>query len=349
MTTYILRRLFQAIPVLVGISVFTFLMVHLIPGDPVQAFAGEKPLPPALAAEIRRHYGFDKPLWNQYKNYVSHLVRGDLGESYKSKRPVTDSIREAMWPTVQLTIAGLIVALVLGIGLGVFAAIFHNTWFDSIAMVIALLGVAMPSFYLGLLLLFAFSFHFHLFPSMGLGGWRHLVLPALTIGFASSAYLARLVRSSMLDALNQDYVVTARAKGLAERGVVTRHALKNALIPTVTYFGIQLAGLLTGAVVTENVFSRPGLGRLAVTAIGNRDMPLIQGVVLVTAVIYLLVSLILRVDRSPHSLWMSRWRPSHRSIDGRCWPSGRPAPAVLRGMPSDGCGATRARWPGWSC
>jgi len=291
-TTYILRRLVQAIPVIFGITLFSFLIVHLIPGDPVQAMAGEKPISPAQAEQIRNQYGLNDPLWKQYTNYVVDLLHGDLGTGLHSKRPVTDSIQEAIWPTIQLTIAGLFVALVLGVTLGILAAIFHNSWLDSGAMVVALLGVSMPSFYLGLLLLFAFSFQFHLFPATGLGGWEHLVLPAITVGFASSAYLARLVRSSMLDTLNQDYIMTARAKGLIERSVVTRHALKNALIPAVTYFGIQLAGLLTGAVVTENVFSRPGLGRLAVTAIGNRDIPLIQGTILVAAVIYLVVSLI---------------------------------------------------------
>jgi ABC-type dipeptide/oligopeptide/nickel transport system permease component len=160
-------------------------------------------------------------------------------------------------------------------------------------MVVALLGVSTPVFYLGLLLLFAFSFHFHLFPATGMGGWQNLVLPALTVGFASAAYIARLVRSSMLEVLRQDYVTTARAKGVRERVVVTSHALKNALIPVVTFFGIQLAGLLTGAVVTEQVFSRPGLGRVAITAITGRDFPLIQGTVLVTAIVYVLVNLVI--------------------------------------------------------
>lgn len=292
MTTYILRRIAQAVPVLFGITLFSFLMVHLIPGDPVQALAGDKPVSPERAEQLRIQYGLNEPLWKQYRDYMGNLLQGDLGSGLHSNRPVSDSIREALWPTLQLTLAGLAVALVFGITLGILAAIFHNSWLDSTAMLIALLGVSMPSFYLGLLLLFAFSFHFHLFPATGLGGWKHLVLPALTVGFASSAYIARLVRSSMLDTLNQDYVVTARAKGLVERAVVIRHALKNALIPAVTFFGIQLAGLLTGAVVTENVFSRPGLGRLAVTAIGNRDIPLIQGTVLIAAVIYLVVSLI---------------------------------------------------------
>jgi ABC-type dipeptide/oligopeptide/nickel transport system permease component len=291
-STYILRRLLQAIPVIIGITLFSFLMVHLIPGDPVQAFAGEKPISPEQAEQIRIQYGLNDPLWVQYKNYLVDLLHGDLGSGLHSKRPVSDSIQEAIWPTLQLTIAGLFVALTVGVSLGILAAIYRNTWLDSGAMVIALLGVSVPSFYFGLLLLFAFSFHFHLFPATGLGGWQHLVLPAITIGFASSAFIARLVRSSMIDTMNQDFVMTARAKGLVERSVVTRHALKNALIPAVTYFGIQLAGLLTGAVVTENVFSRPGLGRLAVDAIGDRDIPLIQGTVLVAAVIYLLVSLI---------------------------------------------------------
>jgi peptide/nickel transport system permease protein len=291
-STYILRRIAQSVPVIIGITLFSFLIVHLIPGDPVQALAGEKPISPAQAEQIRIQYGLNLPLWEQYWRYLTSLAHGNLGSGLHSQRPVWDSIREAMWPTVQLTLAGLAVAIVLGVTLGVFAAIFHNSWFDSAAMVTALLGVSMPSFYLGLLLLFLLSFHFHLFPATGLGGWRHLVLPALTLGFGSSAYIARLIRSSMLDTLNQDYIKTARAKGLAERIVVIRHALKNALIPAVTYFGIQLAGLLTGAVVTENVFSRPGLGRLAVTAIGNRDIPLIQGTVLVTAAIYLSVSLV---------------------------------------------------------
>ncbi|HET9661666.1 MAG TPA: nickel ABC transporter permease [Thermomicrobiales bacterium] len=292
MITYILRRCVQAIPVLFGITIFTFLIAHLVPGDPVQAFAGDKQLSPELAAQIRQQYGLDKPLWQQYLTYMDDLVHGDMGAGLHNKRPVTDTIREAVGPTLQLTLAGLVVALTIGITFGVLAAIYHNTWIDSAAMVVALLGVSLPVFYLGLIMLFIFSFRLSWFPSSGSDGWRSLVLPAVTIGIASSAYIARLVRSSMLEVLHQDYTQTARAKGLAERSVIVRHALKNALIPTVTYFGIQLAGLLTGAVVIETVFSRPGLGRVAITAIGNRDYPLIQGTVLVTAVIYLAVSLV---------------------------------------------------------
>lgn len=289
---YILRRLLQAIPVLVGITIFTFLIVHLTPGDPVILFAGDKPISDERADQIRHEYGLDKPLWQQYTDYISGVLRGDLGEGLHSKRPVVDSIREALWPTLQLALAGLLVAVVFGVLLGVIAAIFHNTIIDSIAMVIALLGVSVPVFYLGLLLLFALSFEFHLFPATGSGGIRHLILPAVVVGFSSAAFIARLVRSSMLETLRQDYVTTARAKGLREQSVISRHALRNALIPTVTYMGLQFAGLLGGAIVTEQVFSRPGLGRVAITAINNRDFPVIQGTVLVAALIYVLVNLI---------------------------------------------------------
>jgi peptide/nickel transport system permease protein/oligopeptide transport system permease protein len=292
MTTYVLRRVVQAVPVLFGITLFTFLMIHLVPGDPVTIIAGDKPISEEREAQIRQQYGLDRPLWVQYRDYVVDLLHGDMGSGLHSKRPVSDTIREAMWPTIQLTMAGLVVAVSLGVTLGILAALFHNTWLDTLAMVVALLGVSMPIFYFGLLLLFAFSFNIHLFPATGTGGWKHLVLPAIAVGFASSAYIARLVRSSMLEVLRQDYVVTARAKGLRDRIVITRHALKNALIPVITFLGIQLAGLLTGAVVTETVFSRPGLGGVAVRAINARDFPLIQGTVLVTAVIYVLVNLI---------------------------------------------------------
>jgi peptide/nickel transport system permease protein len=293
MTRYILRRLVQAIPVLLGITLFTFLMSHLVPGDPVVIYAMGKPLSEEREAQVREQYGLDRPLWEQYRDYMADLLHGDLGQGLHDQRPVWDTIEEAIWPTLQLTVAGLTVALTLGVTLGILAALFHNSWLDSAAMVVALLGVSTPVFYLGLLLLFAFSFQIHLFPATGTGGWENLVLPALTIGFASAAFIARLVRSSMLEVLRQDYVTTARAKGVRERLVVVRHALKNALIPVVTYFGIQLAGLLTGAVVIEQVFSRPGLGRVAVNAIGNRDFPLIQGTVLVTAIVYVLASLVI--------------------------------------------------------
>ena len=292
MGTYIVRRVLQAVPVLFGISVFTFLMLHLTPGDPVQLFAGDKPLSAQQEEQIRHQYGLDRPLWVQYGDYMGGVFQGDFGSGLHSKRPVVDSLREAIGPTLQLALAGVLVAVVFGLLLGVLAALFHNTWLDTVAMVIALLGVSVPVFYLGLLLLFFLSFRIQLFPATGAEGLKNLILPGIVVGFSSAAYIARLVRSSMLETLRQDYVTTARAKGLSERLVIIRHALRNALIPTITFMGLQFAGLLGGAIVTEQVFSRPGLGRVAITAINNRDYPVIQGVVLVAAATYVLVNLL---------------------------------------------------------
>lgn len=292
MGIYIIRRLLQAIPVLIGISIFAFLLLHLTPGDPVQLFAGDKPISDQQATQIRHANGLDRPLPDQYFRYMNGVLHGDFGVGIHSKRPVIDSIREAIVPTSQLALAGVIVAVVFGLFLGVLAALFHNTWLDSLAMVIALLGVSVPTFYLGLLLIFALSFRVHLFPATGADSFKNLILPAFVVGFSSAAYIARLVRSSMLETLRQDYITTARAKGLAERLVVTRHALRNALIPTITYMGLQFAGLLGGAIVTEQVFSRPGLGRVAITAINNRDFPVIQGVILIAAATYVIVNLL---------------------------------------------------------
>jgi peptide/nickel transport system permease protein len=291
MLVYIWQRLLQAIPVLVGISVLTFAMLHLVPGDPVEIFAGDKPLTPERADELRHQLGLDRPLYIQYLDYASHALRGDLGVGLRSQRPVLDSIVEALPSTLELTSAALLLALAAGVSLGIIAAVAHGSWLDTAAMSFALLGVSVPVFYSGLLLILFFSFRLGWFPATGQGGAERLVLPSVALGLASAAALARLVRSSMLEVLSQEYVVTARAKGLAERAVILGHALKNALIPTVTLLGLQLGALLGGAVVTETIFSRPGIGRLAVDAIGNRDFPLIQGTVLFAAVTYVLVNL----------------------------------------------------------
>jgi peptide/nickel transport system permease protein len=295
MLGYISQRLLQAIPVLIGISVLTFLMLHLVPGDPVLIFAGDKPMTEERAAELRHQLGLDRPLWVQYWDYASHALRGDLGRGLRSQRPVLDSIVEALPSTLELTFAALLVAAVVGVTLGIIAAVAHSTWIDTAAMSFALFGVSVPVFYSSLLLILFFSFRLGWFPATGQGGLERLVLPATALGLASAAALARLVRSSMLEVLGQEYIVTARAKGLAGGAVIMRHALKNALIPTVTMLGLQLGALLGGAVVTETIFSRPGLGRLAIDAIAGRDFPLIQGTVLFAAVTYVLVNLIVDV------------------------------------------------------
>jgi peptide/nickel transport system permease protein len=295
-TSYIANRLLQAVPVIVGISVLTFLMLHLVPGDPVQIFAGDKPLTPERAAEIRHQLGLDRPLWVQYWDYASHAARGDLGVGLRSQRPVLDSILEALPSTVELTLSALALATCVGVACGIAAAVGHGSWFDTAIMAAAMLGISMPVFYSSLLLLFLFSFSLGWFPATGQGGIQRLVLPAVALGLTSSAVLARLVRSSMLEVLHQEYVTTARAKGLSEQLVVIRHALKNALIPAVTMLGLQLGALLGGAVITETVFSRPGLGRLAVDAIASRDFPLVQGTVLFAALVYVLVNLAVDVS-----------------------------------------------------
>jgi len=296
MLTYIAQRLVQAIPVLVGISILSFLMLHLIPGDPVTIFAGDKPLTPERAAELRHQYGLDRPLPVQYWDYASHALRGDLGVALRSQRPVLDSIVEVLPGTVQLTLSALTLAAIFGITMGILAAVAHGTWLDTAVMAVAMLGISTPVFYSSLLLILLFSFTLAWFPATGGGGPERLVLPAVALGLSSSAVLARLVRSSMLEVLRQEYVTTARAKGLGPAIVVLRHALKNALIPAITILGLQLGALLGGAVVTETIFSRPGLGRLAVEAILNRDFPLVQGTVLLAATIYVLVNLVVDVS-----------------------------------------------------
>ncbi len=295
MLNYIYRRLLQAVPVLIGISILTFAMIQLVPGDPVTIFAGDKPLTPERAAEIRHQLGLDQPLLTQYCSYAGHALRGDLGIGLRSRRPVVESILEALPSTLELTFSALLLAALVGITLGIVAAVGRGTWIDTAAMSFAMLGVSMPVFYSSLLLIMLFSFRLGWFPATGQGGLERLVLPATALGLTSAAALARLVRSSMLEVLGQEYIVTARAKGLSMRDVIMRHALKNALIPTITMLGLQLGVLLGGAVVTETIFSRPGLGRLAVDAITGRDFPLIQGVVMFAAAAYVLVNLIVDV------------------------------------------------------
>ncbi len=296
MPRYIVQRVVQLVPILIGISMVTFLMLHLIPGDPVLLFAGDKPLTEERAAEIRHQLGLDRPIWVQYWEYAGHAARGDLGRDLRGQRPVLDSILEALPGTAQLTLAALAFATAVGVTLGVVAALTHGTWIDTVAMGFAILGVSMPVFYSSLLMILLFSFTLGWLPATGQGGWERLVMPATALGLISAAVQARLVRSGMLGVLRQEYITTAQAKGLAPRVVVLRHALTNALIPSITILGLQLGALLGGAVVTETIFSRPGLGRLAVDAILSRDFPLVQGTVLFAAMAYVLVNLFVDIS-----------------------------------------------------
>jgi peptide/nickel transport system permease protein/oligopeptide transport system permease protein len=291
MYAYLARRLLSTIPVLLAVSLLVFSMLHLVPGDPVKLMLSEFQTSPEQIERLRAQLHFDEPLPNQFGRFLFGALQGDLGISIRSRRPVADEIMDNLPSTLQLTLAGLLVAAVAGTTLGILAAVRHRTWADAASMLIALLGVSMPSFWLGLLFIFLFSLNLRWFPATGGGDLSHLVLPALTLGLGASAILARLTRSSMLEVLRQEYITTARAKGVREYFVIARHALKNALIPMVTVFGLQFGQLMAGAVVIETVFSRPGIGRLIVDAILAKDFPLVQGIVLVVATSYVIVNL----------------------------------------------------------
>jgi len=289
---YIAGRLVASVPVLVGVSLAVFAMLFLVPGDPVRMMLAEFVTTPDQVARMRAQLHLDEPLLVQYGRFVGHAVQGDLGVSIRSRRPVAQEIRENLASTVTLAVAAMALAVGFGVGLGLLAALLPRSWVDLGAMLLALLGVSMPSFWLGLLLIVVFSLHLGWLPATGGGDLRHLVLPAVTLGAVASALIARLTRSSLLEVLGQDYVRTARAKGLAGWPVVVRHALRNALIPVVTIFGLQFGNLLAGAVIVETVFSRPGLGRLIVGGILSKDFPLVQGTILFVATAYVLLNLV---------------------------------------------------------
>jgi peptide/nickel transport system permease protein len=295
MLTWILRRILAVVPVLFGVTLAVFSMLFLVPGDPVKMMLAEFVTTPDQIAQMRAQLHLDEPILTQYGRFVGNALRGDLGMSIRSRRPVTTEIGENLASTAQLAVAAMLVAIGLGIPLGLLAALFRGSWVDVASMGGALLGVSMPSFWLGLLLIFVFSLHLAWFPATGGGDLHHLVLPAVTLGMIAAAIIARLTRSSMLEVLGQDYVRTARAKGLGGFAVVVRHALKNALIPIITIFGLQFGNLLAGAVIVETVFSRPGLGRLIVGGILNKDFPLVQGVVLFVATVYVLINVLVDV------------------------------------------------------
>ena len=293
MLTYLARRLLAVVPVLFGVTLAVFSMLFLVPGDPVKIMLAEFVTTPDQVAQMRAQLHLDEPILKQYGRFVANAARGDLGTSIRSRRAVSTEIGENVGSTAQLAVASMAVAVAIGVPLGLMAALFRSSWFDAGSMIVALLGVSMPSFWLGLLMIVTFSLHLGWFPATGGGDLWHLVLPSVTLGMIASAIIARLTRSSMLEVLGQDYVRTARAKGLAWWGVVVRHALKNALIPVITIFGLQFGNLLAGAVIVETVFSRPGLGRLIVGGILAKDFPLVQGTVLFVATAYVLINVLI--------------------------------------------------------
>jgi ABC-type dipeptide/oligopeptide/nickel transport system permease component len=297
MLKYVFRRIFATIPVLIGVSIIVFFMVRLIPGDPVLILSGMEVSEEQLS-KIRHELGLDRPIYIQYLIYAKRAVKGDMGRSIHSRRPVWNEIKERFPATFELTTTSILIAAFWGIIIGVISAVKQYSLFDHLSMVSALASISMPIFLLGLLLMWFFSLILTWFPTGGrpdcfwcIEKLKYLILPALTLSGASLPMIARLTRSTMLEVIRQDYITTARAKGLAERCVIFKHALRNALIPVVTYMGLQYAILLGGAVVTEQIFSWPGMGRLVVEAIQSRDYPVIQGCILFLAVVSVMMNL----------------------------------------------------------
>jgi peptide/nickel transport system permease protein/oligopeptide transport system permease protein len=291
MTTYIARRLLIVIPTLLGVLLVVFFMVRLAPGDPAVLLAGEFATPETLA-DIRERFGLDQPLHVQLGLYMASIFQGDLGESVRTRQPVTEMLADFLPNTIQLALGAMLVALLIGIPAGIIAAIRPGTPIDLLVMLGALIGISMPTFWFGLMAILIFSVYLGWFPVAGTGTIWHLVLPAITLGTGIASVLARMTRSAMLEVLSQDYIRTARAKGVAGRVVVFKHALRNALIPVVTITGLLFGGLLEGAVIVETVFAWPGIGQLVVSSILARDYPVVQGAVLLIAVVFILINLL---------------------------------------------------------
>ncbi len=291
MRSYIIRRLLLTLPVLLGVSTLVFLFIHLIPGDPVQVMLGESART-ADVEKLRTGLGLNRPLPEQYFLFMKGVATGQLGNSIHTGQPVLKTILNRLPATLQLASASMFVALLLSIPLGVISASKQYSALDNGSMFFALLGISMPNFWLGPLLILLFSVNLGWLPVSGRGGWQHLILPAITLGTALAAILTRMTRSSMLEILHDDYITTARSKGLREGVVIFKHALRNALIPVITIIGFQVGALLSGALITETVFAWPGLGRLTIKAIQTRDYPLVQGCVLVISLSYVFVNLL---------------------------------------------------------
>jgi peptide/nickel transport system permease protein len=319
---YIVRRLLAAIPVLFGLSIVLFAFIHLIPGDPAQAILGQHATP-ELVAQIREQLGLDKPLWQQYLIYMSHVLQGDLGKSIIDNQPIVDEFLRRFPGTIELTLGALTFAVGIGIPLGRYAARHVQGLGDGMVTVISLLGVSIPIFVLGLTLQYIFAVQLHILPAAGrldpriaieyrtnfvlidtllagdwnafLNGLSHLILPSIALGSIPLAIITRITRASVLDVTNEDYVRTARAKGLTEKRVDSRHVMRNAWLPVVTVIGLQVGGLLAGAVITETVFARNGVGRWTVDAIQNHDYFVVQSTILIFAVIFLVVNLVVDV------------------------------------------------------
>ena len=301
MLRYIQRRLLLMFPLLWGVATLVFFFMYMLPGDPASVILANSGGKAESIARLQEQLGLDDPLPVQYMRFLQNLLQGDLGESIFLRRPVSQILWDNVPSSVELAVGGMAIAILIGLSTGILAALNHHSWIDRACMVLAIAGVSMPNFWLALLFMYAISglstrYGVTILPITGQGDLKHLILPAVVLGFALSGSLARLVRSSMLETMYQEHIVTARAKGLGQWAIVTRHALRNALIPVTTMMGLQFGALLGGTVIVETVFSRRGLGRTIVDAILWKDLPLVQGAVLWTAASYILVNLVVDIS-----------------------------------------------------
>jgi len=290
MANYIIRRLLISVPVLFLVVTLVFFVFQLIPGDPARMYAGDE-VTQAEVDAVRKELGLDRPVMVQYFSYLSRLAQGDLGHSFSYRQPVLSMIKRRFGSTIQLSLAAISLASVLGLFMGTISAIFRGRLADYFFSVLAILGISIPSFWLGLLMMYFFSVTLGVLPSAGKETWKHFIMPVFSLSVFSTAFITRMTRSSLLETIGEDYVRTARAKGLGEYAVLVRHALRNALLPIIIVVGLRFGYMLGGAVITESVFAWPGMGQLFIAAVGARDIPMIQGVLLVFAMSFLLVNL----------------------------------------------------------
>src|SRR5215208_2270169 len=294
MTSYFLKRLLGLLPTLLIVAVLVFLFVHMLPGDPARLAAGQDADPQTVEL-VRRDLGLDRPLPEQFVNFFARMLQGDFGTSLRSRRAVSTEIGERFMPTLWLTVTSMVWSVIFGMLIGISSAVFRNQWPDRLGMTIAVSGISFPAFALGMLLMQLFSVQLGWLPTVGADSWRHYLLPSLTLGAGVAAVMARFTRASFVEVIQEDFVRTARAKGLKERSVIYKHCLRNALIPVVTMMGLQFGFLLGGSIVVETVFNWPGVGRLLVDAVGMRDYPVIQTLVLLFSLEFILINLVVDV------------------------------------------------------
>ncbi|WP_455817881.1 glutathione ABC transporter permease GsiC [Pseudomonas cerasi] len=291
MLNYFLKRLLGLIPTLLIVAVLVFLFVHLLPGDPARLIAGRE-ADAEVVAMVRHQLGLDLPLPQQFWHYITHAVRGDFGISMVSKRPVSEEIAQRFLPTLWLTLSSMVWSVIFGMAIGIVSAVWRNRWPDRLGMTLAVSGISFPAFALGILLMQVFSVELGWLPTVGADGWQHYILPSITLGAAVAAVMARFTRASFVEVMQEDYMRTARAKGVRESVVVIKHGLRNAMIPVVTMMGLQFGFLLGGSIVVEVVFNWPGLGRLLVDSVEMRDYPVIQAEVLLFSLEFILINLV---------------------------------------------------------